>query len=77
VRVTSKGQVTIPLAVRRRLGITPGAEVDITFADDHAEIWKAADDESDEIARMIDGMRGALGPGPTTDEILLLTRGED
>ena len=28
MRVTSKGQVTIPFAVRRKLGIGPGSEVE-------------------------------------------------
>jgi antitoxin PrlF len=77
VRVTSKGQVTIPLAVRRRLGITPGAQVEITAEDDHAVIRKTSDGEKDEIERMLDAMTGALGPGPSTDEILRLTRGDD
>lgn len=77
MRVTSKGQVTIPLAVRRRLGITPGAQVEITAADDHAVIRKLADGEADDVDRMLDEMYGRLGPGPTTNEILRLTRGDD
>ena len=28
MRVTQKGQVTIPLAIRRALGIRPGSDVD-------------------------------------------------
>ncbi|MGI8438886.1 MAG: AbrB/MazE/SpoVT family DNA-binding domain-containing protein, partial [Thermoleophilaceae bacterium] len=34
MRVTSKGQVTIPQDVRRRLGIEPGSEVQFEV-DDH------------------------------------------
>ena len=78
MRVTSKGQVTIPLDVRRRLGIVPGTDVEITVADDHhAEIRKKDDTRTLDIERAIEGVYGVLGPGPSTDEILRLTRGDD
>jgi len=37
--VTSKGQVTIPLKLRQRLGIRKGSKVVFTWAGDHLEIW--------------------------------------
>ncbi len=40
MRVTSKGQVTIPQHVRERLGITPGSEVDFQV-DEHGAGWFA------------------------------------
>ena len=36
--VTSKGQVTIPKAIRQRLGIRQGTKVEFTLAGDHAEM---------------------------------------
>ncbi len=33
-RVTSKGQLTVPIAVRRRLGIDPGDQVAFVIGDD-------------------------------------------
>lgn len=36
--VTSKGQVTIPKAVRQQLGIRAGSKVQFTVVDDHAEM---------------------------------------
>ena len=36
--VTSKGQVTIPKAVRQRLGIRPGAKVRFEVVGDHVEL---------------------------------------
>lgn len=36
--VTSKGQVTIPQDVRRRLGIRQGSRVAFTVVGDHAEL---------------------------------------
>lgn len=36
--VTSKGQVTIPRDVRRKLGIRKGSKVEFTVVGDHAEM---------------------------------------
>ena len=36
--VTSKGQVTIPKAVRQRLGIRKGTRVRVVVVNDHAEL---------------------------------------
>ena len=36
--VTSKGQVTIPLDVRRKLGIRKGSKVEFTVVGDHVEM---------------------------------------
>lgn len=46
-RITAKGQVTIPVAVRRALGLEPGDdvifEVDPGSGSPHAQVRKAAD----------------------------------
>jgi AbrB family looped-hinge helix DNA binding protein len=36
MRVTEKGQVTIPLGVRRHLGIAPGSEIEFELRDGEA-----------------------------------------
>jgi AbrB family looped-hinge helix DNA binding protein len=36
--VTSKGQVTIPKAVRQRLGIRQGSRLEFTLVGDHLEV---------------------------------------
>jgi len=41
--VTSKGQVTIPAAIRRALGIDAGSRVVFTFDNDHATVTQAPD----------------------------------
>lgn len=71
MRVTQKGQVTIPLEVRRALGIRPGSEV--AFEVDERGAWLVVDrdDAAAEVARI----RGAGDVDLTTDEILALTRG--
>ena len=42
MRITQKGQVTIPQEVRSRLGLLPYTEVEFEIAGDHARIRKAA-----------------------------------
>jgi antitoxin PrlF len=70
MRVTQKGQVTIPLAVRRALGIGPGSEVEFELDDHGARVLVDPDRAAGEIARM----RGAGEGELSTDEILALTR---
>ena len=41
MRITSKGQVTIPLEVRERLGLLPNTEVEFTIRGDAALLTKA------------------------------------
>lgn len=71
MRVTQKGQVTIPLEVRRALGIQPGTNVEFAMDADGARLVVDPRDVADEVARM----RGAGDVELTTDEILELTRG--
>ncbi|MBA2509603.1 MAG: AbrB/MazE/SpoVT family DNA-binding domain-containing protein [Nocardioidaceae bacterium] len=72
MRVTSKGQVTIPQGVRRRLGIEPGSDVDFEVDDDGVRLVRRAEGSG---AAAIKAMRGRRLP-MTTDEIMALTRGE-
>lgn len=72
--VTTKGQVTIPKAVRDLLGIGPGSKVDFRCAQDGAVVLVRADGPPK--ATGIGKLRGHAGPGLTTDEIMALTRGE-
>jgi antitoxin PrlF len=70
VRVTQKGQVTIPLEVRRALGVGPGSQVHFELDDGTARLVVDRDEASAEISRMRGAGRGEL----TTEEILALTR---
>jgi antitoxin PrlF len=72
VRVTEKGQVTIPQAVRHALGIRPGDEVEIECEDEHAVIRRVSRPER--VAERIAAYRGAADAGLNTEEILELTR---
>jgi antitoxin PrlF len=69
MRVTQKGQVTIPVEVRRALGIRPGSDVEFEVDEQGARILVDRDRAAREVARM----RGAGDVELTTDEILGLT----
>jgi AbrB family looped-hinge helix DNA binding protein len=70
MRVTQKGQVTIPLEVRRALGIRPGTDVQFEIDAAGARLVVAPDD----ARRAVERLRGAGDIGLTTDEILALSR---
>jgi len=74
MRVTSKGQVTIPLTVRERLGIEPGSDVDFELDERGARIVRRRTSRGSEIAR---AMRGRGTVPLSTAEIMALTRGDD
>ena len=73
--VTSKGQVTIPKPVRDHLGIVPGSKVAFRRAADGSIVIEKADGthQPSRFAKVI----GSAGPGPSTDEIMALLRGND
>ena len=74
MRLTSKGQVTIPQAFREALGLLPQSEVEFELDGDAVRIRKArkADGRG---AALIARMRGTATARLTTDEIMKLTRG--
>jgi antitoxin PrlF len=71
MRVTQKGQVTIPREIRRALGIETGTEVAFELDRHGARLVV----EPARAAREVRRMRGAGDVAMTTDEILALTRG--
>lgn len=75
VKVTTKGQVTIPQEIRNRLGIRPGSEVTFTIDGDGARL-RPAEGEASPGRRLVDHMRGFCASTMTTDEVLALTRGD-
>jgi AbrB family looped-hinge helix DNA binding protein len=78
VQITSKGQVTIPLEIRNRLGLLPYTSVEFELAGDHARIRKAKS-QPDASARSrwaLAALRGTADARLSTDQIMALTRGE-
>jgi antitoxin PrlF len=75
--VTSKGQVTIPKAVRDRLNIKPGNKVEFELAPDGRIVLVKVGRKSAPAPNRFERFRGILKGGMTTDELMALTRGED
>lgn len=75
MRITSKGQVTIPIEIRERLSLLPETEVD--FVVDGREVRivrRVARSSEGRGAKTVRRLRGTGGVRMTTDEILALTR---
>ena len=76
MRITSKGQVTIPLDIRDRLGLLPNTEVEFEIDRDAVRIRKSVREGRPTRGRaLVDHMRARSTRRITTDEIMRLTRG--
>jgi AbrB family looped-hinge helix DNA binding protein len=77
MRLTTKGQVTIPLSIRMQLGLLPWTEVEFEIDGDSVRIRKKAGAKT-RGHRLIEAMRRAPRPrrGMTTDQLMALTRGD-
>jgi AbrB family looped-hinge helix DNA binding protein len=75
MRITSKGQVTIPVEVREKLGLLPNCEVEFEIEGNTARIRKVRRSRSGRGRSLVASMRGRGSGRMSTDEILRLTRG--
>lgn len=77
MRITSKGQVTIPQAIREKAGLLPQTQVEFEYV--NGRVWlKAAGKRMTRGERAVQRLRGTLKHlNKTTDELMALTRGED
>lgn len=76
MKITSKGQVTIPLAMRERFGLRPYTEVEFVPRD-HILTVQPKEDPASRIARSLKAATGRATRKMTTDKIMRQTRGED
>lgn len=75
MRITSKGQVTIPQEIREKAGLLPNTEVEFEFDGRTVRIVKAkAGKKPGRGAAIVAKLRGTGDVRMTTDEILALTR---
>ena len=77
MRITSKGQVTIPQQIREQCGLLPHTEVSFVVENGRVLIEK----QTPECSRASDGLqrlkRARLRTRLSTDELLALSRGEE
>jgi antitoxin PrlF len=76
MKVTVKGQVTIPADMRRRYGIGPDTEVEFRPTKEGI-LLTTAENAQERFDRWIERAKGSATTGLTTDEIMQMTRGED
>ncbi len=74
MRITSKGQVTIPQELRERLGLGAGTEVEVVAVDDGALVKPASGPRSRGEA-LVAALRDRADAGLRADDILRMTRG--
>jgi AbrB family looped-hinge helix DNA binding protein len=75
MRITSKGQVTIPNEIRKQAGLMPNTEVEFEFKNGVVILRPKAGSRGEQL---IERLRGAFkGCGMTTDEIMRETRRDD
>jgi AbrB family looped-hinge helix DNA binding protein len=75
LKITTKGQVTIPQRLRERYGLLPGTEVTFEDADGGVQL-KKKDSRMSRGRALVEHMRGRARTRLSTDDIMALTRGE-
>lgn len=75
MKITSKGQVTIPQQIRERAGLLPGTEVEFVLTGKKVFLRKAVNGHR-RGRELVEALRGKGTVRMSTDQILALTRGE-
>jgi AbrB family looped-hinge helix DNA binding protein len=76
VRITAKGQVTIPIELREKAGLLPNTEVRFEFVDGAVRILPAPAPGKDSRGNLIlNRLKGSATVKLSTDQIMALTRG--
>lgn len=78
MRITSKGQITIPQQVRRDLGLEPGDEVEVFVDGNGARIVRVPGGPT-RGQRLVTRLRGTASAhlDMSTDELMALLRDDD
>jgi AbrB family looped-hinge helix DNA binding protein len=75
MRITTKGQVTIPQAIREKLGLLPHSEVEFDIVGDSVRIRKAGKKRR-RGELIVEHLRGRGNTRVRTNELMALLRGE-
>lgn len=76
MRITSKGQVTIPAEIREQAGLLPHTEVDFEFDGKAVRIVRAKNRNNGRGSQLVAHLRGRGDVAMSTDAIMALTRGK-
>ena len=75
MQVDERGQITIPPEVRDRLGLATGTEVELEVIGEIIQLRKKS--KPSRGKQLIEDLRGKAPFRESTDEIMLLTHGND
>lgn len=77
MRITSKGQVTIPQAVREQAGLMPGTDVEFAIDGDTVRVVKAnRQGRPSKVQQAVARFRGSGSKRWTSEELMQLLRPE-
>jgi AbrB family looped-hinge helix DNA binding protein len=74
MKITSKGQVTIPIEIREQLGLLPQTDVEFKITGKELRLIKTKENPG-RGKNIVERLRGKGTIKMTTDEIMELTRG--
>ena len=76
--LSTKGQVTIPQAVRAQAGIGPGSAVEIAYRDGEIHLRRTNDPAATPGRAVVERIRrSGVRPLMSTEELMALTRGDE
>jgi AbrB family looped-hinge helix DNA binding protein len=77
MRITTKGQVTIPQEIRERAGLMPGTDVEFEIKGGAVRLVKRKRSSGRKTRgqKLVEGLRGGGDFKMSTDEIVALMRG--
>ena len=75
MRITSKGQVTIPIEIRKQLGIDTETEVEFEVVGSVVQLRKVPGTRT-RGRRVLERLLATPYTGPSTEQLMALTRGE-
>ena len=75
MKVTDKGQVTIPSGIRRKMGLLPNTDVEFVVSGKDVILRKSGKTRR-RGSKLLAAMRGRATRRLSTDQIMALTRGD-
>lgn len=77
MRITSKGQVTIPIHIREQAGLLPHTEVEFLYENGEVKLSPSRSPRKSRGALVVEHLRGRGNKRMTTDEIMAMMRGHE
>lgn len=77
MRLTAKGQVTIPQDVREKLNFQPGIDLEFVIVEDGVLVRASKGSRAERARRLVDRMWNRGKFDLSTEEIMRLSRGDD